>query len=508
MPGGSTPEGGRHMTRYHGRATSGATLGLVGAMVFAGCGGDGPSGSVAPPGGRGPTAAARLAFRTSPMDGELGIALGPIEIEILDAAGDRVSSATHAVTLTLAANPGGATLGGTTTVNARSGVATFDDLLLDRSGTGYTLEAVSANLAVAISPEFRVALTFAEVRAGATHTCAVRPDRTAYCWGARAGGKLGNGDNRAGVETRPVPVSGGRSFRSVVAGNGQTCGVSSGGPAYCWGLNASGQLGDGTRQERAVPVRVTNTGGSAVAVGGLHACVADGIAICWGGNNWGQIGDGSLVDRWEAVTVKANLSLVGVVAGFGHTCALTFDGVAYCWGYNSHGQLGDGTTINRSTPVAVSSALPFTALAAGAISAHTCGLTAGGRAWCWGKNRLGQLGDGSTSDRIAPVGVVGNIHFTSLAVGGNHTCGLTADGEVYCWGYNGFGQLGDGSRLNRTGPVLVRDGIVFAAIGAGVSHTCGVATDGVAYCWGRNRYGQLGDGTQEDRTVPTAVADP
>lgn len=496
------------MTGDDTRGMTRAALAVIGAIVLAGCGGEGPTGSVAPPGGSGPAPAAGLAFRTPPEDAELGSVLAPIEVEIRDAAGNRVSTATDAVTLALAANPGGATLGGTTTVNARSGVATFDDLALDRAGTDYTLEAVSGSLAPATSTAFRVALTFARVSGGSSHSCAVRPDGAAYCWGNNSLGQLGNGDETDDSETRPVPVSGGLRFGSVVVGNAQTCAVRSDGPAYCWGANDFGQLGDGTILNRASPVRVPNAGGSAVAVGGFHACVADGIAICWGRNDVGQVGDGSGEDRLRPVSVKTSQALVGVAAGFLHSCALTFDGEAYCWGSNSDGQLGDGSTTDRDTPVAAASGLRFERLTAGTTGDHTCGLTAEGVAYCWGKNDHGQLGDGTRTSRATPVVVQGGLVFMSLTAGGFHTCGLTADGAAYCWGANMLGQLGDGSVLIRDGLVRVGGGIAFADISAGGSHSCAVSTDGVAHCWGSNRFGELGDGTKGNRAVPTPVADP
>ena len=203
-------------------------------------------------------------------------------------------------------------------------------------------------------------------------------------------------------------------------------------------------------------------------------------------------------------------------------CGLTSAGKAYCWGSNWYGQLGDGTSVaERPVPSAVSGGLVFTSLVDS--GSHRCGLVADGKAYCWGYNDSGQLGDGTTgsasaydsANRSAPVAVLGGRSFSSLSAGGYHTCGLTTTGAAYCWGANTQGQLGDGTSgngdrsnatANRSAPVAVSGGRTFTAIAAGNSHTCAIDTVGAAFCWGSNQNGMLGDGTTGTfRTTPTAV---
>jgi alpha-tubulin suppressor-like RCC1 family protein len=163
------------------------------------------------------------------------------------------------------------------------------------------------------------------------------------------------------------------------------------------------------------------------------------------------------------------MSLSHVAVGRIHTCALAADSTAYCWGDNALGQLGLDTLvcdsiachpIDTEVPLQVSPDLKFLRLDAGVD--FTCGLTANGEAYCWGKNHRGQLGDGTQSEwRAMPGPVQGGHTFVSLSTGGTydeggtHACAVTADGEGWCWGGNDFGQLGDGTTVDRLIPVKV-----------------------------------------------------
>jgi alpha-tubulin suppressor-like RCC1 family protein len=347
--------------------------------------------------------------------------------------------------------------------------------------------------------------------AGYPHTCGLTSGGTAYCWGYNASGQLGDGDTTSRLT--PTPVVGGLTFRSLTAGYPYTCGLMSGGAAYCWGDNSRGQLGDGTTTNRLTPTLVA--GGLtftslAVGVGGAHTCAltSGGAAYCWGYNPDGRLGDGTTTSRLTPTPVAGGLTFTSLALGGAHTCALTSGGAAYCWGYNSFGQLGDGTTTSRLTPTPVAGGLTFVSIALG--DWHSCGLTSGGAAYCWGDNSLGALGDGDTTSRSTPTLVAGGLTFTSLALGGLHTCGLTSGGAAYCWGYNGWGELGDGtSGTDRLTPTPVAGGLPFTSLAAGGFHTCGLTSGGAAYCWGGNASGQLGDGTSgTNRLTPTPVARP
>jgi alpha-tubulin suppressor-like RCC1 family protein len=202
-------------------------------------------------------------------------------------------------------------------------------------------------------------------------------------------------------------------------------------------------------------------------------------------------------------TTAQVLSFSQVSAGAYHTCGVTTDDRAYCWGSNSLGQLGNGEYGSRSTPVAVAGGLRFVQVSAG--YEHTCGVTTDDRAYCWGYNDFGQLGDSNQySIQRTPVAVADGHHFRQIRAGSFHTCAVTPFDVAFCWGWNGRGQLGTNGGVHIT-PARVFGGLRFRRIVAGGLHTCGATTDDRGYCWGDNTFGQLGDGTHINRSRPVAV---
>jgi len=324
---------------------------------------------------------------------------------------------------------------------------------------------------------------------------------------------------------------------SVAAGERHSVALTDEGKVWAWGANGSGQVGDGTTDDRLNPVRVllpsAATGyfddAAAIAAGtaywlnfGGHTVILrkDGTVWGCGYNNDGELGDGSQISRTPVVQVNdpadpsgylADVKSVG--AGAIHTLAVMKDGTLRAWGYNGYGQLGNGSTSGSTLPVSVQGLQNVTAASGGYY--HSVFLRSDGTVWAVGGNGSGQLGDGSRLTRTIPVKVPGLTDVVAVDAGDDYTAALKNDGTVWSWGANFNGQLGRGTigfGVDSLVPVQVKDdtdpsGFLtdIAMIAAGNNHCLALKKDGTLRAWGDNTWNQIGDGTVEPRTTPVTV---
>lgn len=322
-------------------------------------------------------------------------------------------------------------------------------------------------------------------------------------------------------------------IRTINAGDDATCALVQDATLRCFGLNDSGQVGDGTNTSRLKPVVVKNGPGTGplknvvrVSVGTAHACalIKDGTARCWG--QAGETGDGTDTGRSLPVIVR-NITghgplrpITQIAAGGGETCARLTDGTARCWGVD--GALGNGSKTSW-LPVKVLNAagtgLQGNIVQISAGKHHTCILIKDGTARCWGRNDSGDLGDGTTKDRSLPVkvlnvaGTAPQTRITQIVASYHHTCARISDGTARCWGGNGDGELGDGTRIDHSRPVKVVNGLGtgplrgVVQLTAGAHHSCARMADGTARCWGARL--ALGDANNSpypaNRLLPAKV---
>lgn len=360
-----------------------------------------------------------------------------------------------------------------------------------------TSEGISSNIATVTV----TTIDLVAVSAGFRYSCGLAADGVSYCWGDNRRLQLGSS---GGGSLVPAPVSGGLSFSSVNAGEGSleyldenphTCGLRSDGSAYCWGSNLYGEVGVSWNGFYATAQPQPVVGGlsfDAISVGAWHTCAiaTGGAAYCWGwlygqtatngwdpvpvatshlftavnAGSWTTCGVTSTAavycwDQNPPITpslVPGGHSFRTVSVGEDHACGVTTGGRAYCWGWNGFGQLGNGSTSETrvTIPVAVAGGLTFRDVSAGEF--YSCGVTTAGSAMCWGSNDSGRLGNGSTTSSATPVAVSGGHSFAAASAGHSHTCGLTAAGITYCWGSNSHGQLGTGTVASSLVPIKIR----------------------------------------------------
>jgi alpha-tubulin suppressor-like RCC1 family protein len=261
---------------------------------------------------------------------------------------------------------------------------------------------------------------FRQISVGLDYICGVNPFDVAFCWGRNDWNQLGTG---GGFTTTPVRVAGGLRFRRVFTAATHTCGTTTTDRAYCWGWNNFGQLGVGSSATGISQPKPT-----AVAGGLLFQQVKPGSGYPTGLNS-------------------------PEVEGPAYSCGVTKDERAYCWGGGS-APLGSTAGSSR-TPIPVAGSRPFHFVHPGLW--HACALTKFKTAFCWGSNEFGQLGTGTTSFSMTPARVTGGLQFESIAVPptGWHGCGVAVDHRAYCWGRNSSGALGDGTNTNRLRPTAV-----------------------------------------------------
>jgi len=405
----------------------------------------------------------------------------------------------------------------TGTCTSRSSASAEAASSANPSSTPLTLErAIRSTITQAVLPDpvTTLILGYAKARptlaAGGFHSLVLLDDGTVMAFGYNSNGQLGDGSTTNWLT--PVRVNlGGNKAQAIAAGYYHSLILLDDGTVMAFGYNAAGQLGDGSTTNRLTPVRV-NLGGNkaqAIAAGYYHSLILldDGTVMAFGENPSGQLGDGSTTSRLTPVRVNlGDNKAQAIAAGVLHSLVLLDDGTVMAFGYNSNGQLGDGSTTTRLTPVRVNLGdNKAQAIAAG--DHNSLVLLDDGTVMAFGYNSYGQLGDGSTTDRLTPVRVnLDGNKAQAIAAGAHHSLVLLDDRTVMAFGYNSNGRLGDGSTTNRLTPVRVNlGGNKAQAIAAGDHHSLILLDDGTLMAFGGNANGQLGDGSTTNRLTPVRV---
>ncbi|PYR13611.1 MAG: hypothetical protein DMF99_00940 [Acidobacteria bacterium] len=296
------------------------------------------------------------------------------------------------------------------------------------------------------------------ISAGSRHVLALRTDGSVWAWGGNEAGQLG--DTTTTDRSTYAAVSGLSSVTAIAAGGSFSVALKSDGSLWTWGSNANGQLGDGTVTQRTTPTHVPGLSAVAsIAAGDTHTAVrtTSGAVWTWGANASGQLGDGTTTQRTSPVLVSTITATAGPWAGNAYTVAATADGSVWSWGANDSAQLGLGTVGGVHTAPSQMPTIANIATADGG-QASSAAAASDGSVWTWGDNYDGEVGDGTTmTPRTTAYHLAGLSNITSVAAGYFFTVAVTSDGSVWTWGYNNVGQLGDGTVDQRIAPVKISE---------------------------------------------------
>ena len=344
------------------------------------------------------------------------------------------------------------------------------------------------------------------VSAGAYFTLALKNDGTVWAWGSNSNGQLGIGTSGTSLQTTPVQVSGLANITKISAGCYHGLALRSDGTVWAWGMNSSGQLGDGTTTQRTVPEEVISgtVQATAICAGGYHslAIKSGGSLWAWGMNSYGELGDGTTTEHNSPEQITGLSGATQICAGQYHSLAMRNDGSVWAWGNGFNGQLGNGNIGELKVPTQV---VGFNAVSIGCGSSISVAVESNGTVWICGQNEYGQVGDGTNNQQDAPVQVPGLTSITAIASSGDHSLALRDDGTIWGFGENGYGDLGIGNTLESVSPVQV-SGSNYVAVSVGVSHSLAIQSNGTVWGWGYNNYGAVGDGTTTERNSPVQVA--
>lgn len=331
-----------------------------------------------------------------------------------------------------------------------------------------------------------------------------------------------------------LAYGGGQIGRAAVigAGDNHTAMVGEDGSLWTWGRNDCGQLGNGTTEDSAIPVKVMDDVVSVACGDNFTAAIKkDGTLWTWGDNQWGQLGDGTRTNATAPMQVLDNVAAVG--CGEHHAAAVKKDGSLWTWGttiwtskFTFSRELGGKETTGRLIPdkvmddvLGVSCGYFFTyalkfdgtlcyangkkvmenviSMAAG--TQQNIAVQADGSLWSWGSSVYGELGDGEIRQEDVGLRKIKNDSMAVAACGSNHSAAITADGTLYMWGRGSAGQIGNGSTaFTNTRPLAVMNNV--ESVCGGDEHTVVLKKDGSVWACGSNEYGQLGTGGKESQS--------
>jgi len=387
------------------------------------------------------------------------------------------------------------------------------------------------------------------INLGSLYSAAITSSGRVFTWGGdNDAGQLGNGtlvDSHVPTEiTGNFNLEVGEIVTTINLGYSHSAAITSEGRIFTWGQNNFGQLGDDSTDDKYIPTDITNqfTLNSDekfidLSLGTYHSTVitSAGRIFTWGYNEYGSLGDGTYDDKYIPIDITSQFQLEAddlikkISTKWYLSSAVTSSGRVFTWGFNDNYQLGNGTTDNLNVPTEITNAFNLGEDNIYSISMgvyHTLATTSSGKLFGWGRNSEGQLGDGSTVAKNIPTmiefisddfltvkrnSLPVSEEITKVSLGEGHSAIITSSGNLYIWGSNYRGLLGDGTTIDKHEPINITSkfslnlGETIACVSLGSDHSSAITSEGRVFTWGSNEKGQLGDSSYTNSLIPVDI---
>jgi alpha-tubulin suppressor-like RCC1 family protein len=336
-----------------------------------------------------------------------------------------------------------------------------------------------------------------KVVGGYSHNLAKKVDGSLWAWGLNSTGQIGNGTTNNALI--PKLIGSGSNWMNIAAGQQTSCATKTDGTYWTWGgyVTYTTPVQLGTDTDWVVP---------SAGEGFRAGLKTNGTLWLWGDNTHGVLGNGTTTTN-NSPTQLGTDTYTSMDCGTWHMLAIKSDGTLWAWGDNTYGSLGNGTNTNSLVPIQVGTDTDWARVSAG--NAISLAQKTNGTLWAWGRNDYGQAATGSFGAARTPQQIGTLTNWVKFEAGGFHCIATQPDGSVWSWGWNAFNEIGDMSATNRNVPTRTGGTTFLAAeVAAGSNHSIAIKPDGTAWGWGWNTSGQVGDNSTSQRSSPVAISCP
>ncbi len=342
-----------------------------------------------------------------------------------------------------------------------------------------------------------------------SHTLLIKEDGSLWAWGLNSSGQLGDGTTTN--RNAPVNILPETKWIAVATGYDISFGIKKDGSLWVWGRNNVNLFGNNNSAEtqRLIPGQVgTDTNWKSIATNGaiVVGVKSNGTIWNWGYNNNGQLGDGTNVTKAVPTQLGTDTNWSSVTLNNSTTIALKQNGTLWAWGYNGESQFFvNSSNVNSNVPIQINSDTDWKMVDLGAY--HALAIKQDGSLWSWGRDTSGQVGIGSStfSTQLLPVRIGSDNNWTKISASSDISFALKSNGSLWAWGSNSYGRSAQivGSRTNQ--PTQIGNGLNWMDIFAGANASLGVKSDKSIWVWGSNQNGLLGLNQDAFKKIPVQV---